>query len=115
MEKTVGMRIRECRVKMGMTQEKLAIRMCTKKSTISAYELDKIDIKVGILRELAPVIGTTVAYLADGEESGIDPEVMQIAMLLEGMKNEELRRAAMEQVRILAGVEIKYPGKVCGK
>lgn len=104
MEKTVGMRIRECRVKMGMTQEELAIRMCTKKSTISAYELDKIDIKVGILRELAPLLGTTVAYLADGEVNSIGLEVMQIAMLLEGMKNEELRRAAMEQVRILAGV-----------
>ena len=47
MEKTVGMRIRECRVKMGMTQEELAIRMCTKKSTISAYELDKIDVNSG--------------------------------------------------------------------
>ena len=107
MEKTVGMRIRECRVKMGMTQEELAIRMCTKKSTISAYELDKIDIKVGILRELAPMLGTTVAYLAGGEVNGLSPEVMQIAMLLEEVQNQELRRAAMEQVRILTMIDIK--------
>lgn len=107
MEKTVGMRIRECRMKMGMTQEELAIQMCTKKSTISAYELDKIDIKVGILRELAPMLGTTVAYLAGGEVNGISPEVMQIAMLLEGVQNQELRRAAMEQVRILTMIDIK--------
>ena len=54
MEKTVGMRIRECRVKMGITQEELAAMMCTKKSTISSYELGKNDVKVGIIEEMAP-------------------------------------------------------------
>ena len=38
--------MQECRVRMGMTQEKLAEALITKKSTISAYEKDKIDIKV---------------------------------------------------------------------
>lgn len=52
-------------------------------------------------------LGTTVAYLVDGEVNGISPEVMQIAMLLEGIQNSELRKAAMEQVRILVGVAIK--------
>ena len=50
MEKTIGMRIRECRVKMGMTQDELAEALLTKKSTISAYENDKIDIKVSRLQ-----------------------------------------------------------------
>lgn len=52
-------------------------------------------------------LGTTVAYLVDEEVNGISPEVMQIAMLLEGIQNSELRRAVMEQVRILAGIDIK--------
>lgn len=107
MEMTMGMRIRECRVKMGMTQDELAAMMCTKKSTISAYELDKIDVKVGILHELAPMIGTTVSYLAGGKTHGLSPEVMQIAILLEGMQNEELRKIAIEQVKLLAGVRKK--------
>lgn len=51
-------------------------------------------------------LGTAVAYLVDGEVNGISPEVMQIAMLLEGIQNQELRRVAMEQVRILAGIDI---------
>lgn len=106
MEKTVGMRIRECRVKMGITQEELAAMMCTKKSTISSYELGKNDVKVGILEEMAPLLGTTVSYLAGGESCGFSPEVMQIAMLLEGMQNAELRRVAMEQVKLLASVNI---------
>ena len=107
MEKTVGMRIKERRLAMGMTQEELADILCTKKSTISAYELGKNDVKVGILKEMAPVLGTTVAYLAGGEACGSSPEVMQIAMLLEGMQNEELRRVAMEQVKLLAEVSGK--------
>ena len=106
MEKTVGMRIRECRVKMGITQEELAAMMCTKKSTISSYELGKNDVKVGILEEMAPLLGTTVSYLDGGESCGFSPEVMQIAMLLEGMQNVERRRVAMEQVKLLAGVSV---------
>ena len=106
MENTVGMRIRECRVKMGITQEELADMMCTKKSTISAYELGKIDVKVGVLEELAPLLDTTVSYLAGGESYGLSPEVMQIAMMLEGMQNEELRRVAMEQVKLLTRMDV---------
>ena len=48
MEMTMVMKIRECRVKMGMTQEELAEAIYTKKCTISAYETGKIDIKVSI-------------------------------------------------------------------
>lgn len=104
MKKTVGMRIRECRLAKNITQEELAEMMCTKKCTISSYELGKIDVKVGVLEEMAPLLGTTVAYLAGGETNGFSPEVMQIAMMLEGMQNEELRRVAMEQMKLLAGL-----------
>ena len=105
MEKTIGMRIKECRVKMGMTQEELAEALLTKKSTVSAYENDKIDIKISILKQIAALLGTTVAYLADGEKTEIGEDVMQVALLLQGMQNEELRKVAMEQVKLLAGVK----------
>lgn len=38
---------------MGMTQEELAEALLTKKSTVSAYENNKIDIKVSILKQIA--------------------------------------------------------------
>lgn len=106
MEKTIGMRIRECRLALGMTQEELADVLQMKKVTLSAYENDRIDIKVSILKELAVGLGTTVAYLIDGEESEFSLEVMQVARLLQGIKNEPLRKAALEQVKVLAGVKI---------
>lgn len=37
---------------MGMTQEEMAEALLTKKSTISAYENDKIDIKISILKHI---------------------------------------------------------------
>ena len=46
-----------------------------------------------------------LAYLADGEKTEIGEDVMQVALLLQGMKNEELRKVAMEQVKLLAGVK----------
>ena len=39
-------------MKMGMTQEELAEALLTKKSTVSAYENDKIDIKISILKQI---------------------------------------------------------------
>ena len=44
-EETLGQRIRAQRIRLGMTQEELAEEMCVPKSTISAYENDRVDIK----------------------------------------------------------------------
>lgn len=104
MEKTIGMRIKECRVKMGMTQEELAEALLTKKSTISAYENDKIDIKVSVRKDLAKVLCTNVSYLVDGDENDIAPEIMQVAMMLQEVQNKELRKAAIEQMKIIASL-----------
>lgn len=104
MEKTIGMRIRECRVKMGMTQEELAEALLIKKSTISSYENDKIDIKISVLKDLAKVLHTNVSYLVDGDESDIAPEIMQVALMLQEIQNKELRKAAIEQMKILVGL-----------
>ena len=104
MEKTVGMRIRECRVKMGMTQDELAEVLMTKKSTISAYENDKIDIKISILKQIAKVLDTTVFYLVGEQDKDISVEVMQMAMVLQQIKSKELRKVAIEQMKVLTGM-----------
>ena len=104
MEKTLGMRIKECRMKMGMTQDELAEALLTKKSTISAYENDKIDIKVSVLKDLAKVLCTNVSYLVDGDENDVAPEIMQVAAMLQEIQNKDLRKVAIEQMKILVGL-----------
>ena len=101
MEKTIGMRIRECRKSLGMTQEELAEALYTKKSTISEYENDKIDLKISVLREIAVALKTTVSYLTEGDQESMNPEVLQVARMLQDMKDEKLRLAAIEQVKVL--------------
>lgn len=104
MEKTVGMRIRECRVKMGMTQDELAEVLMTKKSTISAYENDKIDIKISILKQIAKVLDTTVFFLVGEQDEDISVEVIQMAMALQQIQSKELRKVAIEQVKVLGRI-----------
>lgn len=104
MEKTIGMRIKECRVKMGMTQEELAEALLTKKSTISAYENDKIDIKISILKQIAKELDNTVFYLAGEQDEDISNEVLQMAMVLQQIQSKELRKAAIEQVKVLVTI-----------
>lgn len=58
-----------------------------------------------VVKQIAALLGTTVAYLADGEKTEIGEDVMPVALLLQGMQNEELRKVAMEQVKLLAGVK----------
>lgn len=38
----------------------------------------------------------------DGDEMGFDADVMQLAMMLQEMKNEDVRKVAIEQVKVLA-------------
>ena len=102
MEKTIGMRIKECRVKMGMTQDELAERLLTKKSTVSAYENDKIDIKISILKQVAKELDTTVFYLVGEQDEDISNEVMQMAMVLQQIQSRKFRMAAIEPVKVLA-------------
>ena len=100
------------RKKMGMTQQKLAEKMYIDKRTISAYEKDKIDIKVSALKELASILEVTAGYLIDGEMEEIEADVLQLKILI-GSLNPDLRKVAMKQLRILGELQLvnKYKKK----
>lgn len=103
MNKTIGQRIKECRKAMGMTQEDLAELSYIPKSTLSAYERDLVDIKMGTIKELANIFHTTGGYLIDGDEPEYDEDIMQVVRMLQEMP-EELRKVAVEQVKVLNGM-----------
>ena len=67
-ESTIGERIKSTRLLLQMTQEELAEIMCVPKSTISAYENDKVDIKGSVLVELSEHLYTTPNYLLGIED-----------------------------------------------
>lgn len=101
MEMTIGMRIKEQRKKLGMTQEELAEIIYTKKSVISRYENDDIDIKVSVLKEIARALGTTCGYLMDGEVgANMEPDVAELLKIYEVL-NSNMKRIAIEQIKVL--------------
>lgn len=99
---TIGERIAECRRNKGLTQFDLAELLCTKKATISAYENDKIDIKISILKDIAKLLDTSVSYLSDGESEASSCE--EVMALFNNIKDDKLRRVAIEQMRVLANM-----------
>lgn len=104
MEKTIGKRIKECRQKKGMTQEALAEALLIKKSTVSEYENDKIDMKISVLKEVAKALETSVSYLVGEPEEDMEDDVMQLAGVLRSIKKKELRVVAIAQIKVLAEI-----------
>ena len=100
---TMGGRIKEQRMKMGMTQEELAEKMFTTKMTISHYENDQTDIKGSVIVEIAGILGTTAGYLLNSEiaVNDVDEQMKKMMEIFRGLGNDEIRRVAIEQVKLL--------------
>ena len=84
----------------NMTQEELAEALCVKKSTVSMYENDKVDIKGSVLIELSKILNTSVTYLLGQEEYGED--FMEMLTIWNNLKNPKLKKAAINQMRALS-------------
>ena len=55
-----------------------------------------------VKKDIARILGTTVSYLVDGES--IDAETEEAAKLIMMISDSKLRRAAIEQIRVLANM-----------
>ncbi len=53
----IGEMLKEARLKIGMTQEELALKLHTKKSAISRIENHAQDIKLSTLQNFAHILG----------------------------------------------------------
>ena len=96
-ENTLGQRIKAQRIKMGYTQEQLAEEMCVHKSTISAYENDKVDIKSSVIVELSNKLGTTPNYLLGFEKENDFSD--SIAALVSNVTEYKVRTLIFKQIR----------------
>ena len=96
-EETLGQRIKAQRIRVGYTQQ-LAEIMCVPKSTISAYENDKVDIKSSVIAELSRHLATKPDYLL-GFETEEDPYVITAAAILQGIKDEKIKALLIGQMK----------------
>ena len=100
MEKTIGQRMKECRKRLGMTQEKLAEIMCVPKTTISTYERDASDIKSSVIIELAKHLETTPNYLLGFTGDSVTEKIV---VALEKIGDEKIKEMLYIQVKALVG------------
>ena len=85
---------------MRMTQEQLAEAMHVPKSTISAYENDKVDIKSSVIIELSKLLETTPNYLLGIYET--DCFSIDVIRMLQGINDQKIREMIMIQIKALA-------------
>ena len=100
-EETMGQRIKAQRIRIGLTQEQLAEAMCVPKSTISAYENDKVDIKSIVVIELAKHLFTSPNYLHGyKEEQEQDPYIVNAAAIFRSIKDEQVKALLLGQIQL---------------
>ena len=88
---------------MSLTQEDLAEALCIKKSTISMYENDKVDIKGSILVEISEVLDTSVNYLLGQEEC--DEDLLELISIYRSIKDPKIRQAGVAQFKVLSSIQ----------
>ena len=103
-EETLGQRIKAARIRKGYTQEELAEVMHIPKSTVSAYENDKVDIKGSVLVELAEHLDTTPNYLLGVEEKEDGAFVMEMKSLLSQISDEKTKAILLAQIKAIVSM-----------
>ena len=102
---TIGGRIKKRRNNLGLSQEDLAEKLFTSKQMISSYENNKTELKVQIVKELAVALGTTTSFLIDGNEAvTYKEETVELVGLFNSISKEEVRKIAIEQLRLLTKI-----------
>lgn len=77
---TFGKRLRECRSDKALSQNELAKMLNTNHSVIGKYERDEVMPSIEVVKNLASILETTVAYLLGEAESNDlfkDPEMLR--------------------------------------
>ena len=106
-KEAMGLRIKEQRKKLRITQEELAEAMCIPKLTISAYENGKVDIKSSVIVELAEHLQTTPNWLMGYEEDEEKNDTVDdtIVSLLAGIKDEKVKEMLLVQIQAVVGMQ----------
>jgi transcriptional regulator with XRE-family HTH domain len=108
-DRHVGERIRERRVLLGLTQERLATRLAVSYQQLHKYERGENRLSAGRLYQIAVELNVPVAYFFDGIEAPDRPPserdrlVLQTARAIAGIGDPEAQRILAELARFLSG------------
>lgn len=114
---TIGGRLKELRLREGLSQEKLAKELSFgSKSMVSQYESNKRAITIDALLEYSIRFNVTTDWILKGvlAPAFVEPRELSKAMGYEDVievyshiGNLGLRKVALEQMKVLAAIEVK--------
>ena len=87
-----GNRLRDCRKNKGLSQSELARILNTNHSVIGKYERDDVKPSIDVVKNLAEVLNTTVAFLlgeAESDQLFKDPEMLKRLKEINAMPEED--------------------------
>ena len=97
-----GNRLKDLRMKYGLTQEEVADKICVTKQAVSKWENGLSLPDVAALSSLAELYGTTVDYLLTGEENvRVEKEIEIVEVEKEKIVEVEKPLSEEEKERIL--------------
>jgi len=102
---TVGGRIKAKRLEAGMTQEQLAEKLFVKFSMVSRYERSESNMGIDTLKRIADALGCSASYLLEGVDTQLSEEEEELMKIYKSLKNDSIRKIALEQMKALCGVE----------
>lgn len=77
--KQLGLRIREARQRMGMSQQELATVVGVSDKTISAYEVGRVDPPLDALEKLSQATAHPIGFFVGDVQSNIEARLDRIA------------------------------------
>lgn len=101
----IGARIRECRVRRGMTQELVAERLDVAPVYISRMENGKAQVNLKRLAELAQLLDTPIEYFISGTVRSRSYQISEIYRLIESFaprQREHLLKILQEMQKMTA-------------
>ena len=102
---TVGNRIKQCRLDLGMTQDELAAKMgYNGKSTVSAAENCGDNITTTKVRKFADALGVSFRYLM-GYEDNLPEDTAQAKSIREFYKHNPLSDEEWEIIKMYRNVD----------
>lgn len=106
---TIGEKVKNQRLNLGLTQEELAQRLEVTIRTISKYETDVVKPRGLNLHKLCTVLGVSEAYLVDPNVT--DPAYgLEAAPYVDAVRKEFGPKAGMDMQAMLDGVSTFFAG-----
>jgi|SRR5688572_28113376 transcriptional regulator with XRE-family HTH domain len=110
-DSVIGARTRSRRLQLGMSQERLAELLGITFQQVQKYEKGANRISASRLVQIAKALDIEVAYFFDGlseAEASVESllstkDIVHLAQAFRQVKNQEVRRAILELVRVSAG------------